>query len=210
LASGQARYRPCRVSRATAIPRQPKPAGAALVELDGPPRSQEPLVLLGELRNSNGRSGSGSCGLSRPPSWPFAPSPARAFRVFPSRPPSLTEVSDRRPSWPLPLLQSARESAGTASRWFLLSWDSKVALPPAYPPRVHSRGPKLPSDRRCHAPVHVPSSWFRTTSAVSSARRSRVCCTPQPVQGSPRFMLAAVARRPEVASWAGTIPATRF
>jgi hypothetical protein len=29
----------------------------------------------------------------------------------------------RQPSWPLPLLQSARGNAGTASRWFLLSWD---------------------------------------------------------------------------------------
>jgi hypothetical protein len=76
---------------------------------------------------------------------------------------------ERRPSWPCPLLQSARESAGTASRWFLLSWDSSVALPPAYLTRVNSRKPKLPSGRRCQASAHVPPSWFRTTSTVYSA-----------------------------------------
>jgi hypothetical protein len=35
----------------------------------------------------------------------------------------------------------------------------------------------------------VPSTWFLPTSTVSSARRSRVCCTPQPDQGSSRFTL---------------------
>jgi hypothetical protein len=51
------------------------------------------------------------------------PSPARVSGGFPSRQPSVAEAAERRPSWPLPLLQSARGYAGTALRWFLLSWD---------------------------------------------------------------------------------------
>jgi hypothetical protein len=42
----------------------------------------------------------------------------------------------------------------------------------------------------------VPSSWFLPTSTVSSARRSRVCCTPQPDKGSSRFAYTG-ARHPE-------------
>jgi hypothetical protein len=59
-----------------------------------------------------------------------------------------------------------------------------------YLTRVHSGKPKLPSDRRRQVPVLVPPSWFRTTSTVFSACELRVCCTPQPVEGSPRFVLA--------------------
>jgi hypothetical protein len=61
-------------------------------------------------------------------------------------------------------------------------------LPPMYLPRVHSREPKLPSDRRRQVPVLVPPSWFRTTSTVFSALELRVCCTPQPAEGSLRFV----------------------
>jgi hypothetical protein len=68
-----------------------------------------------------------------------------------------------------------------------------VSLPPAYLPRIHSREPKPPSGQRCQTPAHVPPSWFRTTTTVFSTRESRVCCTPQPAKGSPRFLLAATA-----------------
>jgi hypothetical protein len=40
--------------------------------------------------------------------------------------------------------------------------------------------------RRPSSPL-VPSSWFRTTSTVSSARRSRACCIPLPVMGFAAF-----------------------
>jgi hypothetical protein len=99
--------------------------------------------------------------------------------------------------------------AGTASRWFLLSWDSSVALPPAYLPRVHSQEPKLPSGRRCHTPARVPPSWFRTTSTVYSARKLRVCCTPQPVLGSPRFVLVGSLPRPKAMQFAGLLSPRR-
>jgi hypothetical protein len=99
--------------------------------------------------------------------------------------------------------------AGTASRWFLLSWDSSVALPPAYLPRVHSQEPRLPSDRRCQTPVHVPPSWFRTTSTACSALELRVCCTPQPAKGSPRFVLAASPCRPKTTRFDGLLSPRR-
>jgi hypothetical protein len=61
------------------------------------------------------------------------------------------------------------------------------SLPQMYLQRVHSGEPKLPSDRRRQVPVLVPSSWFRTTSTAYAALELRVCCTPQPAEGSPRF-----------------------
>jgi hypothetical protein len=72
------------------------------------------------------------------------------------------------------------------------------SLPPIYLPRVNSGEPKLPSDRRRQAPIPVPPSWFRTTSTAFSAWELRVCCTPQPAKGSPRFAHAGrvEARRP--------------
>jgi hypothetical protein len=80
-------------------------------------------------------------------------------------------------------------------------------LPPVgIPPCVHSQEPRLPSDRRCHTPVHVPPSWFRATSMVSSATELRVCCTPQPTKGSPRFMHAACSRHPEATRTDGVNP----
>jgi hypothetical protein len=160
------------------------------MELDGPSCPWESLIPLRVLRFSRGRSGSGS--LAYPTSLlTFLPLPARASRVFPSRPPSLAEAANSGPSWPYPLLQSALESAETSSRRSLLSWDSVFPLPPVYLPRVHSQEPRPPSDRRCQAPVHVPPSWFHTTTTVFSTRELRVCCTPKPTKGSTRFMRAA-------------------
>jgi hypothetical protein len=51
-------------------------------------------------------------------------------------------------------------------------------LPRAFPP---ASAPERPSLQL------VPSSWFRTTSTVSSARRSRACCVPLPVMGFAAF-----------------------
>jgi hypothetical protein len=51
-------------------------------------------------------------------------------------------------------------------------------LPQAFPP---ASAPERPSLQL------VPSSWFRTTSTVSSARRSRACCIPLPVMGFAAF-----------------------
>ena len=65
---------------------------------------------------------------------------------------------------------------------------SLCALPPVHPKCVHSQEPKPPSVRRYHPPNHVPPSWFRTTMTAFSAQESRVCCTPQPAKGSPRFV----------------------
>jgi hypothetical protein len=58
-------------------------------------------------------------------------------------------------------------------------------------PRVHSREPKPSSARRCHLSGLVPSSWFRSTPTCSSARRSRVCCTPQPIMRFAAFRAGA-------------------
>jgi hypothetical protein len=179
------------------------------VKLTGCSWLQESLEPFGVLRLSHGRSGSEFCWHSSHSLMTFRPFPARASRVFPSHPLSAAEALDRRPSWPSSLLQSARESAETSSRWPLLSWDSSVALPLVYLPRVHSQEPRLPSDRRCQAPIHVPPSWFRTTSMVFSARELRVCCTPQPAKGSSRFMRAASPLHPKVAQFAGCISPRR-
>jgi len=71
------------------------------------------------------------------------------------------------------------------------------SLPPMYLPRVHSGEPKPPLVQRRQALALVPSSWFRTTSTSFSAQKLRVCCTPLPAKGSPRFVHAgrAIARR---------------
>jgi hypothetical protein len=87
---------------------------------------------------------------------------------------------------------------------------SQCALPPAYLSCVHSQEPKLPSVRRCQPSNHVPPPWFRTTMTAYSTRESRVCCTPQPAKGSPRFLRPGTepAREP---SWIPlAVPATRF
>jgi len=42
----------------------------------------------------------------------------------------------------------------------------------------------------------VPSSWFRTTSMVSSARRSRACCVPLPVMRFAAFPASELPFRP--------------
>jgi hypothetical protein len=67
-----------------------------------------------------------------------------------------------------------------------------------------SFGPASPGADR------VPSSWFCTTSTVFSEWQLRVCCTPLPVKGSPRFVCAGleVARRRP--AWPGTVLAARF
>jgi hypothetical protein len=161
------------------------------MELDGPSRSHEPLAPLGVPRFSSGRSGSGS--LAYPTSlMAFVPLPARASRVFPSRPPSSAEASERRPSWPYPLLQSAHRSAGTASRWFLLSWDS------VFPSRRHTFRVSTPGSRgplrtdvakrrfmfrpRGFAPPQrfSPRESYGSVAPRNRPRVRRVSCVPPP------------------------------
>jgi hypothetical protein len=61
----------------------------------------------------------------------------------------------------------------------------------------------------------VPSSWFRTTSTVSSARRSRACCIPLPVMGFIAFLgslgfPAGPWTNPGAVGSADALPATIF
>jgi hypothetical protein len=109
----------------------------------------------------------------------------------------------------------ASPSKRSRKRWIrlsaiLLSWDSSCAPPPTCPARVHSGRPKPPSDRRCHPPVAFRPRGFTPPRRFAPRNELRVCCTPLPAKGSPRFVSAAshVARgRQEVV---GTVPATRF
>jgi hypothetical protein len=191
-----------------------EPAGSALGSWSGLQDRWSRLHLLGYRVSRTGDRVSGSLAYPAPPHdlWP---SPARVSGGFPSRLPSAAEAAERRPSWPLPLLQSARGNAGTALRWFLLSWDwgpchrctSRASTPGSR--LVSKLKSRLPSDRRRQVPVPVPPSWFRTTSAVSSACELRVCCTPQPVEGSPRFVRACRGS-PEGGRVQGSVPAVRF
>jgi hypothetical protein len=72
------------------------------------------------------------------------------------------------------------------------------------------RSAKLPSVRRFHPPIHVPPSWFRTTMTACSVRESRVCCTPQPVKGSTRFLLRSPSAARKQLWRPLAFPATRF
>jgi hypothetical protein len=76
------------------------------------------------------------------------------------------------------------------------------ADPPSTDPVTRKRAPGV--SRRASTPTYVaarfgckepslqlvPSSWFCTTSTVSSARRSRACCIPLPVMGFAAFLEA--------------------
>jgi len=88
---------------------------------------------------------------------------------------------------------------------FFLSWDSPACTPLPFVFRcVHSGGLAPPSVRRCDPSNLVPPSWFRATSAVSSASALRVCCAPLPACGVRR-----VSRCRPVAlrrSGRGTVP----
>jgi hypothetical protein len=56
---------------------------------------------------------------------------------------------------------------------------------------------RLPSARRCHAPGPVPPPRFPTALTACSIRRLRVCCTPLPARGSPRFMTREANAHPK-------------
>jgi hypothetical protein len=56
-------------------------------------------------------------------------------------------------------------------------------LPEFTPARPHGRA----SASREPPSPHVPPSWFRTTSAVSSSGSSRACCIPLPILGFVAF-----------------------
>jgi len=104
----------------------------------------------------------------------------------------------RKPSW-TSLPSRALECDGVGSRR-----PSSRGIRRYVPSRRHACRASTPGGRSphrcdgCHPSHRVPSSWFLPTSTVSSARRSRVCCTPQPDKGSSRFAYTG-ARRPEAA-----------
>jgi hypothetical protein len=84
------------------------------------------------------------------------------------------------------------KTAGFGSRRPLLSWDSSKSCPSADMPlarQLQEKPEPLHRSSGYPPPDPVPPSWFLPTSTVSSARRSRVCCTPQPDKGSSRFTL---------------------
>jgi hypothetical protein len=65
---------------------------------------------------------------------------------------------------------------------------------------------QLPSARCCHTPGLVPPPRFPTALTACSIRRSRVCCTPLPARGSPRFLPHEASARPKTALSHADIP----
>jgi len=75
---------------------------------------------------------------------------------------------------------------------------------PSTDPETRKRIPRLPTERplphasphasvpRNHPRNRVPSSWFCTTSTVSSARRLRACCIPLPAMGFVAFLMSRI------------------
>jgi hypothetical protein len=145
-------------------------------ELGGSSGSRESLAFLGcRVSRTDGRV-SGSLAFPAPP-HDLGPSPARISGGFPSRPPFVAEAAKRRPSWPFPLLQSARGNAGTALRWFLLSWDS---------------GPC----RRCTSSESTPGSRSSRRTGAAGCRFSfRPRGFAPPRRFSPRWSCGSVAPR---------------
>jgi hypothetical protein len=84
------------------------------------------------------------------------------------------------------------------------------ALPPVHPSSIHSRGPRPPSVQRYQPPNLVPPTWFHTTMTGCSTRRPRVCCTPQPVKGSSRFLRPSPSATRRWLWKPLAFPATRF
>jgi hypothetical protein len=89
----------------------------------------------------------------------------------------VAEATERRPSWPLPLHQSARGNAGTALRWFLLSWDSSPC-------------------RRCTSRASTPGSRSSRRTGAAGCRFSfRPRGFAPPRRFSPRWSCGSVAPR---------------
>jgi hypothetical protein len=145
-------------------------------ELGGSSGSQESPASLGCRVSRTGGRVSGSLAFPAP-LHDLGPLPVRVYGGFPSRPPFVAEAAKRRPSWPFPLLQSARGNAGTALRWFLLSWDS---------------GPC----RRCTSSASTPGS---RSSRRTGAARCRFSFRPRgfapPRRLTPRWSCGSVAPR---------------
>lgn len=100
-----------------------------------------------------------------------------------------------------------------APRWtsrVLLSCHVLLRLPAGVRSSVHSRSDvsALPSARCCQASGPVPPSRFLTALTASSARTSRVCCTPLPARGSSRFHRGD--REPEGPRWLPSSPRCSF
>jgi hypothetical protein len=163
------------------------------------------LEVLGRHRvscESGGRcpvvhAGAGRWSPCSPPSrFPVARAAFEALACSPSSP-----CGDARTLLALAPLRSSADRPGrtaSPSRTMrdLLSWVSpgtERSLDPSMPPHpstdstlsVHSHAALPAALRSCrfHLPDPVPPSWFRTTSAVSSAHGSRACCIPLPALG---------------------------
>jgi hypothetical protein len=184
-----------------------EPAGAALGSWMGLQGRWSRLYFWGYRASRTGDRVSGSLAYPAPPHDLLAVA-GPGLRGIP-----LTSAFRGRSHGKAALMAFASPSERSWERWNRLSLVPPLVglwpLPPMYLPRVHSGEPKLPSDRRRQVPVHVPPSWFRTTMTVCSAQELRVCCTPQPAEGSPRFVRAG-RRSPEGGQRPGSVPAVRF
>jgi hypothetical protein len=147
--------------------------------------------------------GSGSLVFpARPPRpWPSPAGPSRTSRV---RRPHRNESRRGRPPCPSPPLRSALATVGAPrdpprSEDPLGTWAPPLLRFVHFAPlRRTTRRASTPPDpkvwfgadaaKRRHP---VPSSWFLTTSTVSSARRLRACCIPLTAMRFTAFRVAA-------------------
>jgi len=143
------------------------------------------------------------------PRWPSGSSGGAAPE--PTLPCGRTGIVQTLGSWlPYRALTAALVELATSSRGIRPAVRSETATcaaarfgrrPPLHRPRNTQACPGV--RHRASTPTHVavcfgpeenhprnpvPSSWFRTTSTVSSARRSRACCIPLPVMGFAAFL----------------------
>jgi hypothetical protein len=132
-------------------------------------------------------SSSGSLGVPRS-LHDLDPSPGRAFEVFLDVAPPFSRIDLRRNLRALAPLQRVRffpEPRGSPLLGFVRVRPSVDTPPERSLPE--NDGCRFPSADRCQTARPVPPSWFHTTSTVCSARKLRVCCTPQPTMGFAAF-----------------------
>jgi len=206
LASGKARGCPCRGLRESTIPRGRARVGSSR-ELAGSSGSLESLVPLEYRAARTDDRVSGSLAYPAPPMTfgrrrPGSPGDSRHAHLPRPKP---------RKGNPRDLCLSFRALVKTPEPPCVGSSSPGILLPAAdVPPARPLRGAEAPVGPAPPGADLVPPSWFRTTSTVFSALELWVCCTPQPAEGSPRFVLTGprgVARRlPPLAG----IPAVRF
>jgi hypothetical protein len=130
-------------------------------------------------------------------------------------PPGLRSPAER---WPIARVESQTGACATFLSWDPSAWIRHV---PGHAPftsssitaSVHSRAtcPSRFGQRGATLADPVPSSWFRTTSTVSSACGSRACCSSVPDLGSTGFRrTAAFASRETRRMRAGSSPVRSY